>query len=194
MPKGKQRRTAEFIDDVCADDGMVRRDALGALCPCRNNERDLDVWREVFNRARFGGRGERNAAAHAIGTLLQKAATNRRWRDVLKALEGDLETLMQDPRSASSVLGQMKRHGHAHRGAASQALRRSKRAMDLSSRDELAEWINVEFELDGDSRVGPSDPGLDRLWRWQRHRVRFQPERRTKSSELRKKAEQFIAV
>ena len=179
---------------MCADDGMVRRDALGALCPCRNNERDLEVWREVFNRARFGGRGERNAAAHAIGTLMQKASVNRRWREVLKALDDDLDALMSDPRSASSILGQLKRHGHAHRGAANQALRRTRRALDLSSRDELADWINERFELDGEARVTARHPGLERLWRWQRHRVRFQPERRTKESELLERAARFVAV
>ncbi|MCY3813503.1 MAG: hypothetical protein OXH15_17045 [Gammaproteobacteria bacterium] len=54
---------------------MSRCDAIRALCPCRNNSvRDLAVWAEIFRKAQEGGFRERDQAAHAIGTLMDKAA------------------------------------------------------------------------------------------------------------------------
>ena len=164
---------------------LSRRVAIRALCPCRNNSvRNLAVWAEIFRKAREGGLQERDQAAHAIGTLMEKAARNAQWRDVLHAHREELDALVRDPRSARQILGQMKKHGHAHRGAASQGYRRRRAVLDLRTPAELASWVNNHLGLVGRARVVPSDPGLSRLWRWLAHRVRCQPGRRTSEKEL----------
>lgn len=193
MPK-KKRNTAEIVCDIRDGSDLTRRAAIRELCPCRNNERDLETWRKIFQRARFGGRGERRSAAHTIGTLLEKATYQQEWRDLLRALQDDLDALMADPRSASTILGVVKGHGHQRRGTASQNYRRCRRALDLGTPDDLAEWVNAQLELSGPRRVSANDPGVHRLWRWQRHRVRFQPNRRTKEGELLAKVQQFVTV
>ncbi|MDE0037313.1 MAG: hypothetical protein OXU77_07080 [Gammaproteobacteria bacterium] len=117
--------------------------AIRSLCPCRNNRvRDLEVWAEIFRNAREGGLRERDQAAHAIGTLTEKAAKNDEWRDLLYAFRHELDALMRDTRSARVVLGQMKKHGHAHRGAARQGYRRRRTILDLKTPKELADWVN----------------------------------------------------
>ncbi len=154
--------------------------------------RDLEVWRDVFARALHGGMRERDQAAHAIGTLTMKAKQNAEWRDLLRALKGDLDALMQDPRAASRILGQMKKHGHAHRGAAMQNYRRRRRALDLGTAEELADWINAHRALPARHCVTAADPGVQRLWRWLRHRVRFQPTRKTRERELVERARRYL--
>ncbi|ETX05553.1 hypothetical protein [Candidatus Entotheonella palauensis] len=192
MSKKTHRNSAAIICDIREAAGLARRSVIRDLCPCRNRERDHDVWREVFRQAREGSRGERNAAAHTIGTLMQKAATTKSWRDVLRALQNDLDATMAEPRAASLILGQMKRHGHAHRGAARQSYRRHRKVLELGSKEALAEWVTDRLELP--SKLSARDPGLDRLWRWHQHRVRFQPNRRTKEAELLEKAQQFVSA
>lgn len=170
-----------------------RCDALRALCPCRNNRvRDLAVWAEIFRKAREGGMQERDQAAHAIGTLTEKAARNDAWRDVLHAFRDDLEALMRDTRSARAVLGQMKKHGHAHRGAARQGYRRRRTVLDIKTPVELADWVNQHVGLSGKDRIAASDPGLTRLWRWLVNRVRRQPGRRTAESELVARSRRYL--
>ena len=170
-----------------------RCDAIRSLCPCRNNRvRDLEVWAEIFRKAREGGLQERDQAAHAIGTLTEKAAGNEEWRDVLHAFKADLEALMRDTRSARRVLGQMKKHGHAHRGAARQGYRRRRALLDLASPAELAHWVNDHLRLAGSARVSASDAGVRRLWRWLAHRVRCQPGRRTTKQELIGKGRRYL--
>ena len=162
-----------------------RCDAIRALCPCRNNRvRNLEVWAEIFRKAREGGHRERDQAAHAIGTLTEKAAGNDEWRSVLQAFSSELDALMRDTRSARVVLGQMKKHGHAHRGAARQGYRRRRTVLDLKTPAELARWVNGHLGLAGRARLAPSDPGLARLWRWLANRVGRQPGRRTSEAEL----------
>ena len=101
------------------DDYRTRCDALRACCPCRNgNLRDPAIWRAVFDKALRGNLRERDRAAHAIGTLTEKAVENAAWRDVLKEFRTELDALRRDPRASRLLLGQMKKHGHAHRGAA----------------------------------------------------------------------------
>ena len=172
---------------------LSRRDAIRALCPCRNNSvRDLAVWAEIFRKARDGGFRERDQAAHAIGTLMEKAARNAEWRDVLNAFGDELDALVRDPRSARQILGQMKKHGHAHRGAASQGYRRRRAVLDLRTPAELANWVNEHLGLAGRSRVAPNDPGLNRLWGWLAHRVRCQPGRRTSQKELIGRGQRYL--
>jgi len=167
--------------------------AIRSLCPCRNNRvRDLEVWAEIFRKAREGGLRERDQAAHAIGTLTEKAAQNDEWREVLYAFRHELDALMRDTRSARVVLGQMKKHGHAHRGAARQGYRRRRTVLDLKTPKELANWVNDHLGLAGQTRVAANDPGLLRLWRWLANRVRCQPGRRTAEPELVSRGQRYL--
>lgn len=184
---------AKLLADMNTGSNLSRRDAIRALCPCRNNSvRDLAVWGEIFRKARDGGFRERDQAAHAIGTLMEKAARNAEWRDVLNAFGDELDALVRDPRSARQILGQMKKHGHAHRGAASQGYRRRRAVLDLRTPAELANWVNEHLGLAGRSRVAPNDPGLSRLWGWLAHRVRCQPGRRTSEKELIGRGQRYL--
>lgn len=172
---------------------LSRCDAIRALCPCRNNSvRDLAVWAEIFRKAREGGFRERDQAAHAIGTLMEKAARNAEWRDVLHAFSDELDSLVREPRSARVILGQMKKHGHAHRGAASQGYRRRRAVLDLRTPAEIADWVNDHLGLGGRARVEPNDPGVSRLWGWLAHRVRCQPGRRTSEKELITRGQRYL--
>lgn len=184
---------AKLLAAMNTGSNLSRRGAIRALCPCRNNSvRDLAVWGEIFRKARDGGFRERDQAAHAIGTLMEKAARNAEWRDVLNAYGDELDALVRDPRSARQILGQMKKHGHAHRGAASQGYRRRRAVLDLRTPAELANWVNKHLGLAGRSRVAPNDPGLSRLWSWLAHRVRCQPGRRTSEKELIGRGQRYL--
>ena len=77
-----------------------------------------------------GGRRKHGAAAHAIGTLTEKARTSDEWRSLLHELRDDLDALLRDPRASQQILGTMKRHGHAHRSAARKNYRRRRNALD----------------------------------------------------------------
>lgn len=170
-----------------------RCEVLRELCPCRRSRvRDLAVWRAVFHKARNGGMGERDRAAHAIGTLMEKASGSAEWRDLLACLRTELDALMRDTRASRRILGQMKRHGHAHRGAARQNYRRRRRLLDLATPAELADWVNRRLGLAGGERVTASDPGIRRLWRWMKHRIACQPARATKEEELVAKARRYL--
>jgi hypothetical protein len=189
-------RKSRDIDGLLADlkqggyDSRCR--TLRSLCPCRNNNKELALWDEVFTSLLKGGKRERDQAAHVIGTLLDKALESREWRGVLMQFDDRLDAIMANPRSARVLLGQMKRHGHAHRGAAIQSLRKHRRLMEIGSPRELADWLNDRADLRGRSRVQASDPGLRKLWRWHEHRIRFQPERGTREQELLRMAERFL--
>ena len=175
------------------EDYRNRCDALRACCPCRNgNLRDLGIWRAVFHTARHGNLRERNRAAHAIGTLMEKAVDNAAWRGVLREFKADLDALRRDPRTSRLLLGQMKKHGHAHRGAAMQGYRRRRKVLDLATPVELAAWVNGRLHLAGRRRVSRTDPGIQRLWRWMQHRVQFQPTRRTSEAEIAKRAARYL--
>ncbi len=175
------------------EDYRNRCDALRACCPCRNgNLRDLGIWRAVFHAARHGNLRERNRAAHAIGTLMEKAVDNDAWRGVLREFKPDLDALRRDPRTSRLLLGQMKKHGHAHRGAAVQGFRRRRKVLDLATAAELAAWVNGHLHLSGRRRVTQNDPGIQRLWRWLKHRVQFQPTRRTSEAEIAKRAARYL--
>ena len=191
--KTRSQSADELLSAMHSGSNYSRCDLLRELCPCRNNRvRDVAVWREICRTTLAGGMRERNQAAHALGTLMEKAQTNADWREILHALQGELDTLMRDARASRMLLGQMKRHGHAHRGAAMQNYRRRRRVLDLATPAELANWVNRCLQLDGQRRVSSYDPGVRRLWRWMRHRVEFQPDRGTKEDELISKAQRYL--
>ena len=193
MASQKSRTIEDLVTVMKGGSYEARCSVLRDLCPCRNNRnREYEVWREIFNAALKGGMRERNQAAHAIGTLIDKAARSNEWREVLHQCRDLLDEVMLDPRASRSLLGQMKKHGHAHRGAAIQSYRRSRRDLDLATPVELTQWLNRRLKLSGRDRVQASDPGVRRLWRWQKHRVEFQPERKTRDDELLTRAERYL--
>ena len=181
---------------LSGSDHRARCLALREACPCRNGgvRDDLALWREIFERALKGGRRERGAAAHAIGTLTEKAKTSDEWRSLMHELRDDLDALLRDPRASQQVLGTMKRHGHAHRGAARKNYRRRRNALDLATPEELAAWVNRRWQLSTAQAFTAHDAGVRRLWQWLRHRVDFQPERGTKESELAKRATRYLPM
>lgn len=189
----KSLAVRELLATLSGDDCGKRCSALRDICPCRNNRvRDIAVWRAVFDKALHGGIRERDRAAHAIGTLTEKAERSAEWRDLLHELRDELDALMRDTRASRQILGQMKKHGHAHRGAAWQNYRRRRRRMDLATANELALWLNGRLGLTGLRCVSEHDAGVRRLHRWLRHRIVFQPTRRTAEEELLKKAQRYL--
>ena len=186
-------RDADRLLKALGDAGYdARCAALRDACPCRSHVRDPELWREIFDRALNGGMRERDRAAHAIGTLMEKAERSDEWRDVLARHEDDLDILMQDARASRVLLGQMKRHGHAHRGAARQGYRRRRKVLDLQTPVELAAWVNDRAGLEGEDAVAAGDPGIARMWNWLKNRVTRQPCRRTKEDELIAKARRYL--
>ena len=186
-------RDADRLLKALGDAGYdARCAALRDACPCRSHVRDPELWREIFDRALNGGMRERDRAAHAIGTLMEKAERSDEWRDVLARHEDDLDILMQDARASRVLLGQMKRHGHAHRGAARQGYRRRRKVLDLRTPGELAAWVNERVGLEGTEAVPANDPGIARMWNWLKNRVTRQPGRRTKEEELVAKARRYL--
>ena len=99
---------------------------------------------------------------------------------------------MHDARASRRLRGEMKKHGDAHRGAAIQSYRSRRRVLDKATPAELTQWLNGQLRLSGRDRVGANDPGVQRLWRWQKHRVKFQPERATRDDELLNKAQRYL--
>ena len=185
------------VDDLlkAMNDGScyARCNVLRDLCPCRNNRnRDTEVWREIFKKALRGGLRERNQAAHAIGTLIDKALRSSEWREVMHQCNDLLDELMCDPRASRLLLAQMKKHGHAHRGAAIQTFRHRRRVLDMATAEELTQWLNDQLLLAGRNRISANEPGVQRLWRWQNHRTRFQPKRATRDDELLSKAQRYL--
>lgn len=197
MSRDRLRRysAADIVASINAAKSDTRCDVLQELCPCRNQVYDIDVWREIFRAAREGSRRTRKRAAHAIATLLQKSQTSARWRDLLQRLDAELEGLMERPDCAGPLLGQIAHQaGHAHtlRGSPVQTYRYQRRALDLSSREALTDWVNTKLGLRRHTGVSPAHPGMDRLFRWQSHRSTFQLRRRTDEAELLAKAEQWL--
>jgi hypothetical protein len=187
--KIRSNNTNQLLSAMQAGNHSSRCDLLRELCPCRNNQvRDLTVWQEIFRKAIEGGMQERHQAAHAIGTLMEKAQTNGIWREILRALEGDLDRLMRNTRASQMLLGQM----GTHHGTAMRTYRRRRKVLDLATPAELADWVNKHPQLAQQQRVSSNDPGVRLLWRWMKHRVEFQPMRGTQEEELITKARRYL--
>ena len=150
------------------------------------------MWRAVFHKATHGGIRERRQAAHAIGTLSEKAAKSSEWHALLRTLRPELDALMGDTRASRALLGTMKRHGHMHRGAARQNYRRHRQRLELATQAELAEWLNAELRLAAEQAIDPREPGVARLWGWLKHRIACQPNRKTKDEELLNRARRYL--
>ena len=100
---------------------------------------------------------------------------------------------MRDTRSARVVLGQMKKHGHAHRGAARQGYRRRRTVLDLKTPAELADWVNGHLGLTGQGAHRCERPRPDAAVALARdHRVRRQPGRRTSEPELVARSQRYL--
>ena len=178
----RHQARSNCVDDM---DLLERRQFLRGLCPCRtNSSADIDGWRLLFRQARFGSYSERRAAAHSIGTLLEKAQRVEQYRELLVQLKSELDSLMTDPRAASQVLGVMKKHGHAHKGAARKNYRRAYSVFSLQTPEEIAKWLNRRLRLPMQRRVTSGSKVVKRLAKWLEHRVEFQPNRSTTETEI----------
>ena len=156
---------------------------------------DVAVWQDIFSLAREGSWKERDGAAHAIGTLMQKAHKSPELRAVLLELQEEVDELMADPRSAQLILGTLKsKHGHAHRGMARQNYRKFYTIFNRYSSQELATWINIHYKVPSSRRIAPSHNGVRRLTKWLKHRTKCQPGRRTKLVEIERQVERFIPM
>ena len=172
---------------------LQRRQYLRGLCPCRTNSSDdIDGWRELFNRARFGSYSERKSAAHSIGTLLDKAKKSEAYRNLLKEFQADLDELMLDPRSASQVLGVLKKHGHAHKGAARKNYRRAYSIFSFCSTEEIADWVNETFDLTSNNMISKDSPIVHQLVKWIQHRAKFEPTRKVTDAAVIKQAQRLM--
>ena len=166
-------------------DLLERRRFLRGLCPCRTNSSDdVQGWKELFTQARFGSISERKAAAHSIGTLLEKAQHVEPYRELLVQLKDDLDALMLDPRAASQVLGVMKKHGHAHKGAARKNYRRAYAIFSVQTPEDIAKWLNRRFKLKAQHQLTTGSKVVQRLAKWLEHRIAFQPNRSTSEGEI----------
>ncbi len=104
MASKKNRPINDLLTAMNDGSYDARCGVLRDLCPCRNNgNREIEVWRGIFDKALGGGLRERNQAAHAIGTLIDKALRSSEWRDVLHQCNDKLDELMLNPRSFSEV-------------------------------------------------------------------------------------------
>lgn len=170
-----------------------RRQMLKSLCPCRNNQvKDVETWKGILKIATHGSLKERNSAAHAIGTLLAKATKSEEWRQIVVQVENELHELMDDTRASRSLLGTFKKHGHARRGTARKNYRRVMKSMDIQNPKQLSQWLNEKLSLSNHQVIESSHPGLNRLYVWLDRRRRFEPNKRTKDSEILAQAKQFL--
>ena len=179
----------DHVDDMNL---LERRRFLRGLCRCRTNSSDdIDGWRTLFTRARFGSYSDRHAAAHSIGTLLEKAQRADQYRELLVELKDELDALMQDPKAASQVLGVMKKHGHAHKGAARKNYRRAYAVFSVQTPEEIAKWLNQRLKLSTKRRVTTGSKVVKRFAKWLEHRVTFQPNRFTSEIEILERVRQL---
>jgi hypothetical protein len=194
MAKRKTKSVDQILGDLNRGSNQARRNALRDLCPCRNNgNRDVEVWNEIFDKARHGALQERNRAAHAIGTLLEKSIGNPEWRAIVRRMQPRLDDIMSDMRASRLLLAQLKKHGHMRRGVAMQNYCHVRRVIDMATPAELAKWLNERaLAIEGANGLTANDPGLQRLWRWLRHRVKFQPKWDTSDAELTRVARRFL--
>ncbi len=190
MNAGRIDQLVRGLEEGACDE---RAEALRAICPCRNHVRDVAVWRTVFHAAHHRGTRIRDRALHAVATLMRRARTSPRWRDVLRDLVAELDGVLQD-REACRRLRQQIQHGAAARGGLTAAAhcKRLRRLLDITSPQEMAAWINGLAGVPGGRGVRPDHPGLVRLWRWHVRRVTFQPQRRTGPDEFLKKVRQWL--
>ncbi len=171
-----------------------RRAILKALCPCRNgNTLDVDTWRSIVRICTNGSLKERNSAAHAIGTLLAKAEHSKKWRKLAQEIAPDIHDLMDDTRASRSLLGTLKKHGHATKGTARKNYRRSIKSLkEQQTPQQLASWLNKKLLLDHRHRIDATHPGIQRLALWNERRRKFQPNRRTSETEILAQARQLL--
>ena len=73
MSKKKSKTIDVLLATISDGTHAARCNTLRSLCPCRSNNREAEVWEEIFTRALEGGMRERNHAIHAIGAILALA-------------------------------------------------------------------------------------------------------------------------
>ena len=190
MPPQKISELIRLLEEGTSDQ---RSNVMRSICPCRSHVLDKDIWKIVFQAAHQRGKRVRGGAVHAIATLLQRAKKSRRWRSLLRELSNELDQVLSDP-EACKILRQGMQHDAEVAGGLTPAAhcRNLRRFVELTTPDELADWLNDLLGQRPPGGVHPSHPGLIRLWRWQMHRITFQPERDTDPREFLRKAERWL--
>ena len=190
MPPQKISELIRLLEEGTSDQ---RSNVMRSICPCRSHVLDKDIWKIVFQAAHQRGKRVRGGAVHAIATLLQRAKKSRRWRSLLRELSNELDQVLSDP-EACKILRQGMQHDAEVAGGLTPAAhcRKLRRFVELTTPGELAEWLNDLLGQRPPGGVHPSHPGLIRLWRWQMHRITFQPERDTDPREFLRKAERWL--
>lgn len=179
---GKSKTKNVRVDELS---NFETRKQLRAICPCRtNSSEDIDGWRALFKKARFGSYSERKSAAHSIGTLIERAQDHETYRSLLQGLKSELDALMQHPRSASQLLGVMKGHGHQRKGAGRRNFRKAISVLNLQNPASLATWLNHHPSLVRQKPIDQHSKLVTKLAQWLKHRVEFQPGRKTSEDEL----------
>ena len=172
-----------------------RRQILKDLCPCRNAQvKDVEVWRGIAHIALNGSRRERNGASHAIGTLLMKARGSESWKRIVQEIQVEIDELMRDTRASRSLLGTMKKHGHATRGLARKNYRKISKELNAVGPSDLATWLNKKLALQPIDRINPSHPGIQRLSIWLKRRTEFEPGKRVIEDEILSQARRFMPL
>lgn len=82
--------------------------ALRLLCPCRNRVYDVDVWRRIFEAMETGNPEVQHQAAHAIGTLRERAQRDPQSQELLAQLKDDVERVMKNPQARAMLLNEQK--------------------------------------------------------------------------------------
>lgn len=186
---GKAKPHKAYVEDLT---NFQTRRYLRGLCPCRaNSSEDLEGWRTLFNKARYGSFSERKSAAHSIGTLIERAKDDEMYRSLLVELEDDLDSLMRDPRAASQVLGVMKGHGHQRKGAGRRNYRKAISILALKSPNAIASWLNKHPKLLFKMPIDQHSKLVKKLAKWLDHRVKFEPNRQTSEADLLRQVQLF---
>ena len=84
---------------------------LTRLCPCRNRVYDREVWTRLFVVRESDDSQVRQAAKHAIHTLLDNAKTDPRSQELLLRLPPDLTGDLD----LQGLLARIGMHGPQHR-------------------------------------------------------------------------------
>jgi len=83
----KSRDIPRLLELLTCGDAADQADTLTLLCPCRNVRYDREVWAAIFHAAACSqDRVVRDRAAHAIGTLKERARTDPRSQELVRWL------------------------------------------------------------------------------------------------------------
>jgi hypothetical protein len=148
----------EILARLASHDRDVVLRILTLLCPCRNACYDADVWSKLpAIRESQWDFEVREAASHAIGSLVERSRVDARSRELLAALRSRLGVGLHAPFRHRPV-----RRRVAHEPSAPKVARR-----DVPTLLELLSSGDDELVRDGLSALCPADGrhAAKRVWR-----------------------------